>query len=79
VFRGDPAGEQRQRDSLQAVRQHRSQEDVARCLELVEGAARSGANVVPACVEAVKAYATVGEIVARLRTVFGEWRPSGEF
>ena len=42
-----------------------------RCLDLVEGAARSGENVVPACVEAVKAYATVGEIVARLRGVFG--------
>jgi methylmalonyl-CoA mutase N-terminal domain/subunit len=79
VFRGDPAGEQQQRDSLRAVRQRRSQEDVARCLDLVEGAARSEANVVPACVDAVKAYATVGEIVARLRTVFGEWRPSGEF
>ncbi|MDO8484757.1 MAG: methylmalonyl-CoA mutase family protein, partial [Candidatus Limnocylindrales bacterium] len=63
VFRGDPAGEQRQRDSLRAVRQRRSQEDVARCLDLVEGAARSGENVVPACVEAVTAYATVGEIV----------------
>ena len=35
-------------------------------------AARSGENVVPACVEAVKAYATVGEIVGRLRGVFGE-------
>ncbi len=33
----------------------------------------------PACVEAVKAYATVGEIVGRLRTVFGEWRPTGAY
>jgi methylmalonyl-CoA mutase N-terminal domain/subunit len=30
-------------------------------------------------VEAVKVYATVGEIVGRLRAVFGEWRPSGAF
>ena len=79
VFRVDPAGEQRQRDSLRALRQRRSQEDVARCLDLVEGAARSGGNVVPACVAAVKVYATVGEIVGRLRTVFGDWRPSGAF
>ncbi len=28
----------------------------------------------PACIEAVKAYATVGEIVATLRTVHGAWR-----
>jgi hypothetical protein len=27
----------------------------------------------------VKAYATVGEIVGRLRAVFGEWRPSRSF
>ena len=79
VFRVDPAGEQRQRDGLRALRQARSQEDVVRCLDLVEGAARSGENIVPACVEAVKAYATVGEIVGRLCIVFGEWRPSGAF
>jgi methylmalonyl-CoA mutase N-terminal domain/subunit len=61
------------------LRDRRSQADVARCLDLVERAARSGENVVPACVEAVKAYATVGEIVGRMRTVFGEWRPTGAF
>ena len=79
VFRSDPAGEQQQRESLAAVRARRSQADVTRCLDLVESAARSGDNVVPACVEAVKAYATVGEIVGRLRNVFGEWRPSRSF
>jgi methylmalonyl-CoA mutase N-terminal domain/subunit len=79
VFRIDPAGEQRQRDSLRAVRERRSQQEVSRCLELIEQAARSGENVVPACVEAVKAYATVGEIVGRLRTVFGEWQPTGAY
>jgi len=28
----------------------------------------------PVCIEAVKAYATVGEIVGTLRTVHGAWR-----
>ncbi len=79
VFRADTAGEQRQQESLLALRARRSQAAVARCLDLVEGAARSGENVVPACVEAVKAYATIGEIVERLRGVFGDWRPSGVF
>ena len=45
----------------------------------VEAAARSGENVVPSCVGAVKAYATIGEIVGRLRLVFGEWRPTGAY
>jgi hypothetical protein len=30
-------------------------------------------------VEAVKAYVTVGEIVSRLRDLFGEWRPARGF
>jgi methylmalonyl-CoA mutase N-terminal domain/subunit len=79
AFRADPAGEARQRESLRAVRQRRSQADVTRCLDALERAARSGENVVPACVEAVKAYATIGEIVGRLRAVFGEWRPTGAY
>jgi methylmalonyl-CoA mutase N-terminal domain/subunit len=53
--------------------------EVTRSLDALERAARSGENIVPACVEAVKAYATIGEIVGRLRAVFGEWRPSGAF
>jgi methylmalonyl-CoA mutase N-terminal domain/subunit len=79
VFQMDPAGEARQRESLSQLRERRSQAEVTRCLDLIEAAARSGQNVVPACVEAVKAYATVGEIVARLRAVFGEWRPTGAY
>jgi methylmalonyl-CoA mutase N-terminal domain/subunit len=79
VFRSDPEGEQRQRESLRVLRERRSAQEVTRALDLVEAAARSGENVVPACVEAVKAYATVGEIVERLRRVFGVWRPTQAF
>ncbi len=46
----------------------------ARALDVLEAAARSGANVVPAMVDAVLAWATVGEIAGRLRGVFGEHR-----
>ena len=79
AFVMDPAGEQRQRERVRAVRRSRPADGVARCLDLVEAAARAGENVIPACVEAVKAYATVGEIVGRLRAVFGEWRGSGAY
>ena len=78
-FRVDPEVERRQRDALVALRRRRSQADVDRRLDQVEGVARAGENVIPACVEAVKAYATVGEIVGRLRRVFGEWQPSNVF
>jgi methylmalonyl-CoA mutase N-terminal domain/subunit len=35
--------------------------------------------VVPATVEAIKAYATVGEIVNELRKVYGKWQPTKIF
>jgi methylmalonyl-CoA mutase N-terminal domain/subunit len=79
AFRMDPVGEERQRAGLRDLRRRRSAKDVARCLDLVEAAARSGQNIVPACIEAVRAYATIGEIVGRLRDVFGEWRPTGAY
>ena len=40
----------------------------------VEDAARGGANIMPALVEAAKAYATVGEISNVLRAAWGEHR-----
>jgi methylmalonyl-CoA mutase N-terminal domain/subunit len=46
---------------------------VTRALDAVESAARSDENVMPVIVEAVEAYATVGEIADRMRTVFGTY------
>ena len=79
LFQVDPTAEQRQVAGLRSVRARRSAEQVAHTLDDLEGAARSGENILPACIEAVKAYATVGEIVARLKRVFGTWRPTGAF
>ena len=47
--------------------------------ELERAAAEAGENIVPACVGAVSAYATVGEIADVLRGVYGTWVPSGTF
>ena len=79
VFRVDSAAEADQVARLEAVRARRSAADVEAALDGVERAARGDENVVPACVQAVKAYATVGEIVGRLRTVFGSWAPTRAF
>jgi methylmalonyl-CoA mutase N-terminal domain/subunit len=43
-------------------------------LKKVEGAARSGENVMPRILAAVDAYATVGEISDAMRRVFGEYK-----
>jgi len=63
-----------QTDALDRVRAERDGAAVAGALERVEADARSGANVMPAIVDAVKAYASVGEITSVLVRVFGRYR-----
>jgi methylmalonyl-CoA mutase N-terminal domain/subunit len=52
---------------------------VTEALENLLKVAKAGDNVVPATVEAIKAYATVGEIVNELRKVYGKWQPTKIF
>ena len=59
--------------ALQRVRDERDAAAVVRALERVEADARSGANLMPAIVEAVRAYASVGEITQRMVGVFGRF------
>jgi methylmalonyl-CoA mutase, N-terminal domain len=73
VFEVDPALEVRQAEQVRRLRRERDGTRVDRALERLERAARAGENVMPATIEAVAAYATVGEIVARLRGVHGAW------
>jgi len=74
AFRIDPALEQAQVERLRQVRASRSASTVAEKLAALEQTARTGANLMPAIVEACAAWATVGEISDRLRAVFGEHR-----
>ncbi len=66
-------------ERLRAVKAARSAEAVTRTLAGVERAAREGANVMPSIIEAVKAYATLGEISDVLRKVHGTYREDGRF
>jgi methylmalonyl-CoA mutase N-terminal domain/subunit len=59
--------------SLARVRAERDAAAVARALRRVEVDARSGVNLMPAILEAVKAYASVGEITQRMVEVFGRF------
>ncbi|ADD45784.1 acyl-CoA mutase large subunit family protein [Stackebrandtia nassauensis] len=78
VFRIDPAAEAGQVKALHHLRETRDSQAVATTLDALSEAARAGDNIVPFCVEAVEAYATIGEIVARLREVHGSWTPTSE-
>jgi len=66
-------------ERLRAVRSERSAARAQETLGALERTARDGANVVPAVIDAVKAYATLGEISDVLRKVFGTYREDGRF
>ncbi|MCR4405666.1 MAG: methylmalonyl-CoA mutase family protein [Anaerolineae bacterium] len=70
----DPAGERRQIARLQRVRAERDNQAVTERLAALEKAARGTENLMPFILEAVRAYATLGEIMGVFRKVFGEYR-----
>jgi methylmalonyl-CoA mutase N-terminal domain/subunit len=79
ILRIDETVTRAQIERLRAVRSERSAEQVTATLAAVERTAREGANLVPPVIEAVKAYATLGEISDVLRKVFGVYREDGRF
>jgi len=74
TLRIDPEVERSQVERLRALRARRDAARARAMVVRVEEAARSEANLLPAILEAVEAYATVGEISDALRRVFGEYR-----
>ncbi|HEV2386843.1 MAG TPA: methylmalonyl-CoA mutase family protein [Candidatus Acidoferrales bacterium] len=67
----DESVARRQGDRLRKLRAERSGEEAARRLDALRRAAEGSENLMPAIYEAVKAYATLGEICDALRDVFG--------
>lgn len=75
LLRVDEAGAQRQIARLQKIRRERDNLKVGACLDAIRDAAkRENANLMPLFIEAVKAYATLGEIMDVLRGVWGEYK-----
>jgi len=64
-------------DGLESVRDDRDEEAVEDALAGLREAAEGDENVMPYIVDAVKAYATVGEVCDVLRDTFGEYHPGG--
>ena len=67
--------ERRQIDRLESVREERDDEAVEAALATLRETARGDDNLLPPIVDAVKTYATVGEISNVLRDEFGEYQP----
>jgi methylmalonyl-CoA mutase, N-terminal domain len=79
VFRIDPEAEAEQVRSVKEVKARRNAEAVGRALSRLRDDVSGGRSVMPATIEAVRAYATIGEIVAVLRDAHGKWTPSSAF
>jgi methylmalonyl-CoA mutase N-terminal domain/subunit len=75
----NPAALDEQVARLREVRRTRDSRTVVRTLKDLEAAAKAGKNVMPYLVEAVKAYATVGEMTAVFKEVFGEYKEPSIF
>jgi methylmalonyl-CoA mutase N-terminal domain/subunit len=67
------AEQRRQRERLAELREDRDNEAVEDALAGLKDAAASDQNVMPHIIDAVKAYATTGEICNAMRDVFGEY------
>jgi len=74
IQRIDPDGERRQIERVRGVRAERDATAWEAALGRLEECARGGENLMPAMIESVRAYATVGEISNRLRATWGEHR-----
>jgi len=74
MFTMDPAVYERQTERLEEVRSSRDQALTDEKLDALRRAAQGTSSTMPCLIDAVKAYATVGEITAVLKEVFGEYR-----
>jgi len=76
VLKVDPEVRRKQMERLNKIKSERDQKKVEEALRRLEKAAEKGENIMPAMMEAVKAYATVGETTQALKNVYGEYKPT---
>ncbi len=75
VFRMDPALAEAQRSRLSEFRHQRDDQQAEEALAKLREAAAGEQNLMEPLIDAVKRYATVGEICGVLRKQFGEYQP----
>ena len=74
LLRVDPKAEEEQLLGLQKLRRERNSKKVEETLNKLQHSAEKKANLMPLIIDAVKAYATLGEICEVLRKVYGEYK-----
>ncbi len=73
-FKFDERANQETIVTLHSIKDKRNEAKVKEMLANIERIAKSNDNIMPAMIEAVESYATIGEISNTLRGVFGEFR-----
>lgn len=76
ILKVDRIVELNQKEKLARLKKERNNEEVERVLKLLKEKAETDENLMPYILDAVKAYATLGEICDVLREVFGEYEQS---
>ena len=74
VFRIDDSIRDRQTEKINALKEKRNALSVANALSEIRRRAVANENLMPAVIEAVEQYCTLGEIAGELRQVFGEYK-----
>ncbi len=74
ILEMDPQGYQRQVERLETLRAERDNGRVGQALDRLRVACQGTENTMPYILDAVRAYATLGEITDSMRKVFGEYR-----
>jgi len=74
LHRSDTQAVARQIQRTKEVKASRDREGAQRALDALSRAAETSENLMPYFIEAVKAYASIGEITAALKKVFGEFK-----
>jgi methylmalonyl-CoA mutase N-terminal domain/subunit len=76
ILRVDPESEHRQVARLKAFKENRDQELVQHRLGEIRDVADGSENILPVLRQALKDRATLGEVCAAMRDVFGEYKPT---
>ncbi len=79
LLRVDPEVGERQKRKLAALKETRDAASVEKALVSLRNAARGSDNLMAPILDAVRVYATLGEICGVLREEFGEYRPNVMF
>ena len=79
IMKVNPEVQKKQIERLHKVKRERDNKKVEQVLKKVREVAKNNENIVPTMIEAVKAYASIGEICGVLREVFGKYEGKSVF